>query len=228
MVAQIAGLKFMQGLWQRFVSSLTPGVRCALAIWTLFYLTDGALGFFHIASLSDWVGMTGPAVRHGQIWRLAAYGLLPANIMDLLANGISVVVFGGMLERLWRPRDFFLYCAIATVGAGLAKLALQPSSLIPLLGPSPVAFALMAATGRLLAHETILVPPSLQLTMRQAVILLAALSFILIASMAGWVNAIIRVSGGGFGLLYLWLRSAIGQPRSARPIASQRINRLEL
>ena len=41
--------------------------------------------------------------------------------------------------------------------------------------------------------------------------------------MAGWVNAVIRVTGGVFGILYLWLRSEIGQPREARPAVSQRI-----
>jgi membrane associated rhomboid family serine protease len=143
-------------------------------------------------------------------------------------NGIYVVVFGGMLERIWVRRDFVLYCFIAAVGAGLVKLALQPFSPIPLLGPSPIAFALMAAAGWLLAHEIILVPPSLQLTMRQAVFLFAALNFVIIALMAGWLNAIIRVSGGAFGLLYLWLRGAMGQPREARSIASRRMNRLEL
>ncbi len=218
----------MQGFWRRFVSSLTPGVRWTLWIWTLLYLLGIVLGFFHITNVSAWLMLTGPAVWRGQIWRLASYALLPASLLDLLGSGISVAVFGGMLERIWTRRDFFLYCLIAAVGAGLVKLALQLSSPVPLLGPSPIAFALMAATGRLFAHEKILVPPSLQLTMRQAVVLLAALSFIVMALMAGWVNAIIRASGGAFGLLYLWLRSEIGQPREARPVASRRINRLEL
>jgi membrane associated rhomboid family serine protease len=148
--------------------------------------------------------------------------------MDLLGNGISVIVFGGMLERIWTRRDFFLYCFIAALGAGLAQLALQWFSPAPLLGPSPVTFALMLATGRLLANERIVIPPSLQLTMRQIVILLAVFGFVFIALTAGWANAVIRVSGGAFGLFYLWLRSEMGQPRQARTVASQRINRLEL
>jgi hypothetical protein len=57
---------------------------------------------------------------------------------------------------------------------------------------------------------------------------LAALSFVVMGCTAGWVSAIIRVSGGVFGILYLWMRSEIGQPREARPAVSQRINRLEL
>jgi membrane associated rhomboid family serine protease len=218
----------MQGLWQRFVSSLTPAVRWTLSIWTIFFLLDLALGFFHIVDVGGWLMLTGPAILHGQVWRVATYALLPSNLMDLMMNGISVVVFGGMLERMWLRRDFLLYCLVAAVGAGLVKIALQSISPTPMLGPSPIAFALMAATGRLFAHERMILPPSFEMTMRTAVILLAALSFVFMVCMAGWVNALIRVSGGICGILYLWLRSDLGQPREARPAVSQRINRLEL
>jgi membrane associated rhomboid family serine protease len=218
----------MRGLWQRFMSALTPGVRWALSVWTICYLLGIVLDFFSVANLHGWLMLTGPAFWHGQIWRLASYALAPASLMDLMMNGISVVVFGGLLERVWVRREFLLYGLIATVGAGLAQLALQAASPVPLLGPSPVAFALMAAAGRLFAHERIVVPPSFQMTMSQAVILLAAVSFVVMGFTAGWISAIIRVSGGGFGLLYLWLRSQIAQPRVARPAVSRRINRLEL
>jgi membrane associated rhomboid family serine protease len=218
----------MQGFWQRFVSSLTPGVRWVLSIWTVLFLSAYALDFFHIANVSGWLFMSSPAVLHGQVWRLASYALLPVSLLDLLINGFCVVVFGGMLERIWPRRDFFLYCLIAAVGAGLANLALRTFSSSPLLGPGPVALALMVATGRVLAHEKIMVPPSFELTLRQAVILLTAVSFILLLSRAGWVGAVIQVSGGAAGLLYLWLRSRIGQSRRARSVTSQRINRLEL
>ncbi len=172
--------------------------------------------------------LTGPAVFHGQVWRLASYALLPLNLLDLVMSGISLIIFGGMLERVWTRRDFLLYCLFAAIGAGLVKIAFQSINPLPLLGPSPIAFALMAATGRLFAHEKIILPPSFEMNLRGAVIVLATLSFFTMGCMAGWVNAIIRVSGGVFGILYLWLRSEIEQPREARPAVSQRINRLEL
>jgi membrane associated rhomboid family serine protease len=218
----------MRGLRQWFMSSLTPGVRWALSVWIVFYLLGLALDLLSIANLGGFLMLTGPAVLHGQVWRLASYALLPANLLDLIVNGISVIVFGGMLERVWARREFVIYFLIAAVGAGLAKLALQPASPMPLLGPSPISFALMVAAGRLFAHERILVPPSFQMTMRQAMILLAVLCFLSMAYTMGWTNALIRVAGGAFGLGYLWLRSVIAQPRVARPAVSKRINRLEL
>jgi membrane associated rhomboid family serine protease len=218
----------MRGLWQRFVSSLTPGVRWALSVWTVFYLLSFLLAFFSLANLGASLLLTGPAVWHGQIWRLASYALLPANLLDWLMNGISVVVFGGLLERIWRPRELLGYCLIAALGAGLAKLALQPASLAPLLGPSPISLALMVATGWLFAHQTILVPPNFQLTIRQVVILLGLLGLLGMVLSAGWANALIRLSGGGFGLAYLWLRGRTAPPRTACPVISKRINRLEL
>ena len=218
----------MQGLWHRFISALTPGVRLTFWTWTVLYLLGVALDFFHVANLGGALTMTGPVVLHGQVWRLASYALLPSGLLDLLVNLISVVVFGGMLERIWTRKDFFIYFFIAAIGSGLAKLVLQPSSAVGLLGPAPIAFALMVATGRLFAHEVMVIPPSFQLTMRQIAILLAIFGFVMMALMAGWVNAVIRVAGGGCGLLYLWARTEIGRPRQAQTVASQRINRLEL
>jgi membrane associated rhomboid family serine protease len=218
----------MRGLWQRFVSSLAPGVRWALSVWTALYLINFTAVYFNLASIGGWLMLTGPAVFHGQIWRLASYALLPANLPDLLINSISVVVFGGMLERVWVRRDFLLYGLIAAVGAGLTKIALQSASPVPLLGPGPVAFALMLAAGRLFADQTIIVPPSFSMTIRQVVLILALVGFLGLAYRTGWTNAVIQASGGGFGIAYLWLRSRIAQPRAARPVVSKRINRLEL
>jgi membrane associated rhomboid family serine protease len=218
----------MRSLWQRFMSSLTPGVRWALSVWTVFYLVNLMSGFFLIANIDGWLMLTGPAVFHGQIWRLASYALLPANLPDLLINAISVVVFGGMLERVWVRRDFLLYCLIAAGGAGLTKIALQSASLVPMLGPGPIAFALILAAGRLFAYQSILVPPAFSMTIRQIVLILAVLGFLGLAYTTGWTNAMIRVSGGGFGIAYLWLRSKLAQPRTARPVVFKRINRLEL
>ncbi len=218
----------MRGLWQRLILSLTPGVRTALTVWTVLFVAGFALAAFSVADVAGWLGLTAPEFRHGQFWRIVTYALMPVNVMDWLMDSLALICFGGMLERIWQPWDFFLYCLIAAIGSGLAKIALQPASLMPLLGPGPIVLALMIAAGRVLANERMTIPPSLELTMQQIVILFTIFSVVMMVCAMGWINMVIRVSGGGLGLLYLWLRSHMGQPREARSVVSRRINRLEL
>jgi len=218
----------MRELWQRFILSLTPGVRWAVSIWTALFLAAIVLGALKVINLAGWLGFSGPDLWHGQVWRLLSYALLPGSICNWLTNAFVVICFGGMLERVWLPRDFFLYCAIAAAGAALADAALQPSSPAMLLGPTPVAFAVLLAAGRVCANEPMLIPPSFQLTVRQLVAVFALISLVMTFFAGGWVNTVILLAGGGSGLLYLWLRSEVGQPRDAQSVVSQRINRLEL
>jgi membrane associated rhomboid family serine protease len=218
----------MSGLWRKFILSLTPGARLAVSLWAGVFLLSFLLASFARADLGAWLGLTGPSLHHGQFWRLVSYALLPASLMDLIFTSVTVLWFGGMLERYWLPRDFFFYCAIATVGSGLAKILLEPLSSTPLLGPGPIAFAVMVATARICANEPMNFIPNLPLSMRQGVILLAALTAVMMITAVGWRGAVVRCAGGGLGLVYLWCRSHAGEPRSARPAVSQRIHRLEL
>jgi membrane associated rhomboid family serine protease len=218
----------MQGLWQRFVQSLTPGVRWLLGTWTLLYLLAVVLSSLHVADVFGWLMLTGSQMLHGQVWRLAGYALLPGTLWELVVCGMLLVMFGGALERVWTPRDLLIYGLVCAAGAGLVKTALQPGPSLPLLGPGPMVFALMVACARLFPHQTMMLPPSIELTMRQLVMLLAAVTFLATARFSGWISALITVSGGGCGLAYLWLRSRSAQSRKAGPVVSRRINRLEL
>ncbi len=218
----------MQGLWQRFVRSLTPGVRWLLGTWTLLFLLAALLAFLRVADIPGCLMLTASQVLHGQVWRLAAYALLPRSLVELAISAMLLVMFGGALERVWTRRDLFLYALVSAVGAGLVKIALQPGPSLPLLGPGPMLFSLMVACAWLFPHQTMTIPPSFELTMRQMVTLLLAVSFFATAYMSGWITALIMVSGGACGLAYLGLRSQFGRSRSARPAVSRRINRLEL
>ena len=218
----------MQVPGQRFVRTLTPGVRWLLGTWTLLWLLALVMRLLRLADISTWLLLTGTPVVHGQVWRLASYALLPQSLLDLVLSAILLVMFGGLLERVWTRGDFLLFALVCAIGAGLVKIALQPGATRALLGPGPVVFGFTGACARLFPHQMMMLPPSIEVRMRQLVILLAAASFFATAYMSGWVAAIIMVSGGGFGLAYLWLRSGWARPGSARPAVSQRINKLEL
>jgi membrane associated rhomboid family serine protease len=218
----------MGGLWQRFAQSLTPGVRWLLGTWALLYALAMVLGHLHIADLPGWVMLTGAQVLRGQVWRLASYALLPGGLLDLVLGGMFLAMFGGMLERVWTRRDFLLYALVSAVGAGLVKIVVQPGGALPLLGPHPVIFALMVAGAWLFPHQMMMLAPSFELTMRQTVMLMAAVSFFATAYISGWTNAVVLASGGGCGLAYLWIRATVATRRAPTNAVSGRINRLEL
>ncbi|MGA2747949.1 MAG: rhomboid family intramembrane serine protease [Verrucomicrobiota bacterium] len=203
----------MRAFYQRVAAMLTPGVGFLLALWIGLFLTS------RFYPLRDWLALSGPAVWHGQVWRLASYAALPASWPDLLMSSIALVWFGGTVERFWRAGEFLLYCLVAAAGAGLVKVALQYFSPGALLGPGPVCFALLAAYARLCAQDAV---------MRQTVILFAVISVLLLGSVAGVISAVIALSGGACGLGYLWLRSEWRRPRGGQNAVSQRISRLEL
>jgi hypothetical protein len=65
------------------------------------------------------------------------------------------------------------------------------------------------------------------MTVRQAAILIAVISFVLMLG-CGPVNAAIMLCGGVAGGLYLWAQTRLGQSRRSQLVASDRMNRLEL
>jgi membrane associated rhomboid family serine protease len=64
-------------------------------------------------------------VAAGQVWRVATYTVLhaPNGVGHLLFNLLTLVMFGGQLERVWGPRRLLLGYAVAALGGGLLTLA---------------------------------------------------------------------------------------------------------
>jgi membrane associated rhomboid family serine protease len=178
--------------------------------------------------LARWLAVSGPNFWHGQVWELITYPLLPMAVLDFVFNSLMIVLLGGLLERIWSRAEFWTYCTVAAVGAGLAKVILQSSNPFPMTGMAPVVFGLLAAWGYLLGHEKIPFVFLGEMTVRQMVLLAGAISFVTMLFSAGPTNAIIMLAGGLTGLLYLWLRSKILMTRESRVVNSERINRLEL
>ncbi|MGO9584900.1 MAG: rhomboid family intramembrane serine protease [Limisphaerales bacterium] len=218
----------MNRLWHRFLASLTPGVRILLCLWSAVYLAAAIGKFSHAYDLARWLAVSGPNFWHGQVWELITYPLLPTTVLDFVFNSLMIVLLGGLLERIWARADFWTYCAVAAVGAGLAKVFLQSSNPFPMTGMAPVVFGLLAAWGYLSGHEKVPFVFFGEMTVWQMVLLAGAVSFFTTLFSTGLVNAIIMLAGGLTGLLYLWLRSKILMTRESRIVHSERINRLEL
>jgi membrane associated rhomboid family serine protease len=137
-------------------------------------------------------------------------------------------MLGGLLERHWSRGEFWRYCLVTAMGAGLAKVLLQFSNPLSLVGAAPVMFGLLIGWGFLCGHEIISLVPFGELTVWKLVLVAGTVSFLIMFFTAGPVTAIIMAAGGLTGWLYLWLKHKWLMSRPARAVPSERISRLEL
>jgi membrane associated rhomboid family serine protease len=218
----------MKIVWQRFTAALTPGVRIILITLTIAFFATLAGKLTHAVDLPRWLAASAPDFWHGQVWRIVTYALLPAGVLNFLMNVFVLIMLGSMLERHWTRGEFWLFCAIAATGAGLVSVLLAASNTPPLAGPAPMMFGSLVAWAFVSGHEVVSFPLFGQMTVRQMVLLLAAVSFLIMLFSAGLTTALVMSSGGLTGWLYLWLRHKWLMTRTGRAFHSERISRLEL
>jgi membrane associated rhomboid family serine protease len=218
----------MKATWHRFVGPLTPGVRAIVLVLALTGLA-AVIGVSSGAyNLYPWLALSGVDFWKGHVWTIVTYALLPATIWDFLFNWIVILFLGVWLERVWSRHELWLCCLFAVLAAGLAKVMVQPSGQLLMVGTMPVVFGLLAAWGRLFAYEKILFWFIWEMTARQAAILMTVIGFVIMLPCAGLVNAGIMLCGAPAGLLYVWLRGKITHGRASRTVSSERMGRLEL
>lgn len=218
----------MRIFWQRFLAALTPGARILLGLLAAAYLTAAIGKWIHAFDLYGWLALSGPKFWGGQAWRLVSYALLPAGVMDFVMNSIALVMLGGLLERHWSRGEFWLYCGVAAAGAGLAKVLLQFSSPLPLVGAAPMMFGLLIGWGFLCGRENISILPFGEITVWKLVLAAGAIGFLIMFFTAGPITAFIMSAGGLAGWLYLWLKHKWLMNRASRVAHSERMSRLEL
>jgi membrane associated rhomboid family serine protease len=218
----------MSQWWQRWLTSLTPGVRRLLFFLTAVYTASLIGGITQAFDLHTWLVLSGPKFWSGQIWRLVSYMLLPAGILDFVMNSFALYLLGGMLERHWSRVQLWTYCILTSAGAGLAKVVLQHSNPQPLTGATPMMFGLLIALGLLSGRESIMMVPFGEMTVWKLVLAAGGVSFLMVLLTAGLSTAIIMAAGGLTGWLYLWIKHKWLMNRAGSVVHSERINRLEL
>src|ERR1039457_454874 len=154
--------------------------------------------------------------------------LAPGRILDLLFHGMLIQWLGAWIVRAWSRGELWSYCLITATGAGLAKVVLQPSNPALLIGAAPMVFGLLAAWARLYGREEIKLGLIWQTTARRAALLLGAITFLLMAISAGLVVAMVTLSGGLVGWIYLSLRWKVNLARGSRTMTSERMSGVEL
>lgn len=218
----------MRRAWQRFLSPLTLGVRVLLFVLAVTYVVAVSGIVLRAYNVYPWLGLNGPAFWHGRIWPIATYAFLPATFFDFLFNWLIVLFLGAYIEKVWSRRQLWVYCLISTVGAGTAKVLLDPSGPSLMVGTTPIVFGLLAAWGSLFANERVLFWFIWDMTVRQAAIVLTIISALLMLPCAGVKTVAIMLCGGLAALLALWVQSRFVRSRSSRPFVSERMGRLEL
>jgi len=210
------------------LAALTPGVRVLLCLLTAVGLAAVVGRGWQVFDLPRWLALSGPRFWSGQVWRLVTYGLLPTSVLELVMNCLTLVILGRLLERHWSRGEFWLYCLVATAGAGLAKVVLQFSSPLPLTGATPLMFGLLIAWGFLYGREVVTLFLLGETTVWKLVLIAGAVSFLIRFFTAGPAAALILVAGGLAGYAQLRLKHQWLMNRAGSVVHSERIHRLEL
>lgn len=79
----------------------------------------------------------------GRWWSVATYALVQPSALMLFVTGYALLVFGPRLERLWGPRRFVGFTALAALGGWMVHLFVGGSA--PLLGAASVALGVLGA-----------------------------------------------------------------------------------
>ena len=89
-------------------------------------------------------------------------------------------------------------------------------------------FALLAAWYRLYGHERLLLLGIGEISVRQAVTLVALVDVLISWFCLGWLSTVAMISGGVVGWLYLFFRGKHNLNRRSQVVDSDRIALLEL
>lgn len=163
----------------------------------------------------------------GEIWRLATYQFLHANLGHLAFNMIALYFFGPAVEACFGAKKFiafYLLCGIAGAlfSSALASMGLYtpsgiPWQLIPMVGASAAIYGIMIAVAFLYpgVRVSLLFPPiTLKLrTFALAIIGLAAITILLNLSNAGGEAG--HLGGILMGTLLMCIRKWLRRKESA-------------
>lgn len=143
--------------------------------------------------------------QHGQVWRLATYLFLHANIFwHLIFNMFAIWMFGPEIERRLGTPQFIFYYFLTGVGGGLCSLIISPKSAGVTIGASGSIFGLLTAFAVLFPNAiiTMLFPP-ISMKAKNFVIVFGIIQFLMLFEGPSGVSWIVHLGGMLIGYLYL-------------------------
>jgi membrane associated rhomboid family serine protease len=178
--------------------------------------------------LYGWLALTPALVWKGQVWRTVTYAFLPAGALDWAVSLFWLATLVSVLGRMWSAREFWFYCCLGAFAGALPITVFLRNSPIGWVGGSAMIFALLVAWDWFYRRERLILLGIGEISTRQAAILIAIINSLILFFCTGWFIMVSMWCGGVAGWLYLIVRSKRLLGRSAQPIRSERVARLEL
>ena len=216
----------MKNVFSNFFSSLPFGSRLLVLAYVVGFAAWLA-AYIHLFNVYPWFALTPALVWKGQVWRVVTYAFLPGGVVDWVVSLFWLATLVSILGKRWSARELWGYCLLAAV-AGALPIVLMKGN-IALVGNSAIIFALLAAWYRIYGRERLILLGIGEVSVRQAVILIAIIdALIIFFSCGGFIVLPSMLCGGVAGWLYLSLRWKLMLRKGSQPTDSQRIARLEL
>ena len=196
--------------------SLPKTVRYLLIINIAVYIILRITGLYYWGL--KWFSLIPVEVTgHGQIWRLASYLFLHANIFwHLIFNMFTLWIFGPEVERRMGTGQFLFYYLLAGIGGGLCFVILNPSTTGVTIGASGSILAILVAFAVLFPDAKIsLIFPPVTMKARHFVIGYGAIMFLMLWEGPSGVNWAVHLGGMIIGYLYLRYMTKGATARSA-------------
>jgi len=184
--------------------SLTKAVKYLLIINVAVYIVLRVTGLYYWGL--KWFALIPASVTEkGQIWRLASYLFLHANIFwHLIFNMFALWIFGPEVERRMGRGQFLFYYLFAGIGGGLVFVILNPQATSVTMGASGSILAVLVAFGVLFPEAKIsLILPPVTMKARNFVIGYGAIMFLMMFEGPSGINWSVHLGGMIIGYLYL-------------------------
>lgn len=205
------------------------GVRGVLLLLAFIYAVATVGSKASVFDLSALIGLKSVDFWHGRWWTLMTFWMMPAGLADFLFNGLLLVMLGGRLERAWSRFEFWTFFLVGVAGSGMAKVLINPSSDVALLGIAGGTWGLLAGWLKLFGDEPVQLLGVWSTTVRRAILVMAAVSFVMAWVSGGPIlDLLTGLSGALAGWVYLTVRWRLNRGIKAQTFQSDRVRRLEL
>jgi len=218
----------LKQLFHNLFLSLPLGARLLLLVYVIGFPLALAGHYTHTFELYSALGLSPALVWKGQVWRLVTYGFLALGPVDWAVSTFWLATLVSVVGRNWTSSGFWGYCVLGIVAGAIPVVLLKPGMDDVLVGNGAMIFALLAAWDWLYHRERLILLGAGEISVRQAVILIAIINSLILCFCVGWFSMLAMWCGGVAGWLWLRVRSKLFMGKTAQQIRSERIARLEL
>jgi len=134
-----------------------------------------------------------------------------------------------ILARNWSSFNFWMFCLFTAASGAVPIVLILPQANMNAVSAWATVFGLLVAWARLYGRERLIMLGIGEMSVRQAAMFIAAINAVIaFFSCGGWLLTLSLMCGSLGGWLYLRIGDKRVMRRSAQPIESERIARLEL